>query len=260
MTLLSVRDLCKDFGGLRSIVDLDLSIDEGELVGLVGPNGAGKTTLFNIITGFLRPTSGSVLWEGEEITHLRPDSIAKRGIVRTFQQTNLFSDLTVIENTIAGFHIKTEERLPILLLQAIFHIGDFRKKELETRSQAVEILDFLGLGNKSDVIASNLSHVDQKKSELAVALAAQPKLLLLDEPAAGMHPDEVQKLTGIIKNIQEQGITILLVEHNMRFVMSTVDRMIVLNYGSKIAMGTPAEIRHNEDVIKIYLGSEGKNA
>jgi len=260
MTLLSVKDLIKDFGGLRSIDNLDLSIDEGELVGLVGPNGAGKTTLFNIITGFLRPTSGTVLWEGKEITNLRPDSIAKRGIIRTFQQTNLFSDLTVIDNTMAGFHIKTEETLPMLLLQAIFHIGDFRKKELDTRSQAMKILDFLGLGDKSDVTANNLPHVDQKKSELAVALAAKPKLLLLDEPAAGMHPDEVKKLTDIIKNIQEQGITILLVEHNMRFVMSTVDRMIVLNHGSKIAMGTPAEIRNNEDVIKIYLGSEGKNA
>lgn len=259
MSFLSVNNLTKEFGGLRALHNLSFSIGEGSLWGLVGPNGAGKTTCYNVITGFLKPTSGTVSWQGVDITKLRPDQIAKRGIVRTFQQTNLFSEMTVMENTLAGFHNQVERGLPIAIAQAFFHGAEFNKRQLEIRSQAMEILDILELKDRSDTIAKNLAHVDQRKLEIAIALAGQPKLLLLDEPAAGMHPDEIGKLTRTVKMLQQRGLTILLVEHNMRFVMSTVERIIVLSYGSKIVEGTPAEIRNNEDVIRIYLGSR-KNA
>ena len=254
MALLVVNAVTKNFGGLRAVNKVDMEVEAGELVGIVGPNGAGKTTLFNIICGTLKPTRGKVFFEDEEITGSLPHRIAQKGIARTFQLTNHFPNVTVMENVLFGLHRSVEAPLWLGFLEAILGVGAFGRKEREARKKAMEILEFCGLIQSRDSLASNLPHVDQRNLEIAIALALDPKLLLLDEPAEGMQLDEAQQLSEIMKVLRDKGVTILLVDHNMRFVMGICEHIVVLHHGAKIAEGTPQVVSANEDVKAVYLG------
>jgi branched-chain amino acid transport system ATP-binding protein len=249
--LLETKGLTKHFGGLAAVSHLDIHVDKGEVVGLIGPNGAGKTTVFNLITGFHRPTSGKVLFDGHDITGKKPHLVAQTGIGRTFQLAQLFPDFTVLENVVASFFLYPRSGF----WEAVFNTPAYRKKEEHILNQAGEVLQLVGLDKVKDVLAKNLPHGHQKVLGVARALAIKPKLLLLDEPIAGMTRDEIVFSLGVFEKIRSQGITILLVEHNMEF-MSLCDRVIVLNFGHKIAEGSSEEVRQNEDVIQAYFGSE----
>ena len=249
--LLETKGLTKHFGGLAAVSQLDLYVNRGEIVGLIGPNGAGKTTVFNLITGFLRPTSGKVLFDGHDITGRKPHLIAETGIGRTFQLAYLFPDFTVMENVVASFYLYPRSGF----WEALFNTPAYRKKEKDVLNQAKEVLRLVGLDRVEDELAKNLPHGHQKVLNVARALAIKPKLLLLDEPIAGMTRDEIVFSLGVFDKIRSQGITILFVEHNMEF-MSLCDRVIVLNFGNKIAEGSSEEVRQNEAVIQAYFGSE----
>lgn len=249
--MLKTNRLTKYFGGLSAVDNLDLNIEAGEIVGLIGPNGAGKTTVFNLITGFLQPSSGQILLNGEDITSRKSHAIAARGIVRTFQIAKQFSDFTVLQNMGAASHLLNSIRL----WETIFRTSSFRKKEASGLDHAMETLRFLGLEPWKDEIAGILPHRHQKLLGIAIALAANPKLLLLDEPLEGMNPKEVDEALEIIGAIRERGVTILLIEHNMRAVMKLCDRIVVLNFGHEIAKGSPEEVRQNKQVIEAYLGA-----
>lgn len=249
--LLETKGLTKYFGGLAAVSQLDIQVNQGEIVGLIGPNGAGKTTVFNLINGFLRPTSGKVLFDGHDITGKKPHWVAETGIGRTFQLAYLFPDFTVLENVVASFYLYPKSGF----WEAMFNTSTYRKKEEYILNQAMEILQFVGLDTVKDELAKNLPHGYQKVLGVARALAIKPRLLLLDEPVAGMTRDEIVFSLGVFDRIRAQGITILLVEHNMEF-MTLCDRVIVLNFGHKIAEGVPGEVRQNEDVIQAYFGSE----
>jgi branched-chain amino acid transport system ATP-binding protein len=249
--LLETKGLTKYFGGLAAVSHLDIHINEGEIVGLIGPNGAGKTTVFNLITGFLRPTSGKVLFDGHDITGKKPHLIAETGIGRTFQMASLFPDFTVLENVVASFYLYPKSGF----WEALFNTPAYRKNEEYILNQAKEVLRLVGLDKVKDELAKNLPHGHQKVLNVARALAIKPKLLLLDEPIAGMTRDEILFSLGVFEKIRSQGITILLVEHNMEF-MSLCDRVVVLNFGQKIAEGSSEEVRQNKDVIQAYFGSE----
>ena len=249
--LLETKGLTKHFGGLAAVSQLDMSVNRGEIVGLIGPNGAGKTTVFNLITGFLRPTSGRVLFDGLDITGKKPHWIAGTGIGRTFQLAYLFPDFTVMENVVASFYLYPRSGF----WEALFNTPAYRKKEKDILNQAKEVLRLVGLDRVEDELAKNLPHGHQKVLNVARALAIKPKLLLLDEPIAGMTRDEIVFSLGVFDKIRSQGITILFVEHNMEF-MSLCDRVIVLNFGNKIAEGSSEEVRQNEAVIQAYFGSE----
>ena len=249
--LLETKGLTKHFGGLAAVSQLDLYVNRGEIVGLIGPNGAGKTTVFNLITGFLRPTSGKVLFDGHDITGRKPHLIAETGIGRTFQLAYLFPDFTVMENVVASFYLYPRSGF----WEALFNTPAYRKKEKDILNQAKEVLRLVGLDRAEDELAKNLPHGHQKVLNVARALAIKPKLLLLDEPIAGMTRDEIVFSLGVFDKIRSQGITILFVEHNMEF-MSLCDRVIVLNFGNKIAEGSSEEVRQNEAVIQAYFGSE----
>jgi len=249
--LLETKGLTKHFGGLAAVSQLDLYVNRGEIVGLIGPNGAGKTTVFNLITGFLRPTSGKVLFDGHDITGRKPHLIAETGIGRTFQLAYLFPDFTVMENVVASFYLYPRSGF----WEALFNTPAYRKKEKDILNQAKEVLRLVGLDRVEDELAKNLPHGHQKVLNVARALAIKPKLLLLDEPIAGMTRDEIVFSLGVFDKIRSQGITILFVEHNMEF-MSLCDRVIVLNFGNKIAEGSSEEVRQNEAVIQAYFGSE----
>ncbi len=244
-TLLSTTELTAQFGGLTAVDRVNLTVEEGSVTGLIGPNGAGKTTAFNMISGFLTPTSGSVNFAGRGITGLAPHRLAKLGMSRTFQHTSIFANLTVRENILVGMHLK--------IAQPFFRTLAGRIKPVD--EDAVRgILDLLELADKAEIQAGSLPYGDQRKLEIAIALAVGPRLLLLDEPAAGMNPEEAMRLVGVIRMVQKRGITVLLVEHNMRLVMGVCDRIHVLEHGRKIAEGTPAEIAANPRVIEVYLG------
>jgi branched-chain amino acid transport system ATP-binding protein len=247
---LEIKDLAISFGGLRALKEVGFQIRKGEILSLIGPNGAGKTTLLNLLTGFLRPQQGSIRFKGETITGLSPFSIAYKGILRTFQNVSLFPKLTVVQNVLTGFHCRTQRGF----LGSILSAPSFKKEEREIVDSAREILKKLDLGKQADGLAKNLPYGDQRKLGIAISLAGGPELLLLDEPAAGMNPDESISLMNIIKGLKQSGITILLVEHDMKVVMGISERIIVLNHGEKIAEGTPQEISKNEDVIRVYLG------
>ena len=248
MPLLEAHSLSKHFGGLAAVNSLDLTVEGGEIVGLIGPNGAGKTTCFNLLSGFLRPTSGSVVFAGEDITGRRPHQIVARGLVRTFQLATLFQELTVLENVLLGLHMHAR----MGLRQLLFSRRIFPPEEI---SLSGEVLEFTGLAAHAEQLARNLPHGYQRALGIAMALAARPRLLLLDEPVTGMNLSESGQVMSLIKKIRDGGTTILLVEHNMKAVMGTCDRIVVLNFGRKLAEGTPAAVSTNADVIEAYLGA-----
>ena len=250
MALLEVRGLSKYFGGLAAVSDLDLAIDEGEIRGLIGPNGAGKTTLFNVISGVYRPTKGSVIYQGEDISRFSPSRIAERGLVRTFQRTALFHDFTVLKNVVIARHLRAKETI----FGAI--AGTARQMEKENEKKALEIVEFLELGPFKDELALNLPHGHQRALGVAIALATEPKLLMLDEPLTGMNPVEKEHMIALIRKLHDSGITILMVEHDMKSVMGLCIHISVLDFGKLLAEGPPEEILANPDVIEAYLGGE----
>jgi branched-chain amino acid transport system ATP-binding protein len=252
MALLQTRELTKDFGGLRAVDHLDLDVFDSEILGLVGPNGAGKTTVFNMISGFFAPTSGNIIFERENITGLRADQIARKAIGRIFQASTLFMQSTVSENVLTGFHMHYKQPG----WKAFLHTQATKDEEKDMRQRTREILEWMGLVALKDEFAQNLPHGYQRILGVCLALASNPKLLLLDEPVTGMNPTETTTMIEKIKQIRDRGVTIILVEHNMRAVMGVCDRIVVLNYGKKIAEGLPQEIKKNKQVIEAYLGRE----
>lgn len=256
--ILNVKGLTMDFGGIRALNSLDLDVSSGEIVALIGPNGAGKTTFFNCITGIYAPTAGDILlWQKNKkkpvsLKGLKPNRVTERGLARTFQNIRLFPKMTVLENVMIGRHCRTKS----FILGAILRNASTRREEREILEVSYSMLEKVGLAQYADEFADNLSYGAQRRLEIARALATDPLLLLLDEPAAGMNPQETQALNHLIKNISKDGQAILLIEHDMKLVMSLSDRIFVMDYGKKIAQGTPEEIRENPAVIKAYLGEE----
>jgi branched-chain amino acid transport system ATP-binding protein len=249
--LLSVESVRKEFGGLIAVSDLDFTIPVGSIVSLIGPNGAGKTTFFNMLTGVYKPTSGQIVFDGTDVTGKPPHAITKLGIGRTFQNIRLFPQMTALENVLVGMH----SRLKGGILGSIFGTPRVRREEREAHEKGRALLSYAGLGRVDDELAENLSYGDQRRLELARALATEPKLLLLDEPTAGMNPQETAAFTDFLAKLRtERPITILLIEHDMKVVMGISERVTVLDYGEKIAEGTPSEIQKNERVIEAYLG------
>ncbi len=254
--ILSVENVAMHFGGLIAISDMNFHVNEGELVSLIGPNGAGKTTAFNIITGFQRPTKGRVSFRGTSLAGLKPHQVTSLGLVRTFQRTNLFDKISVFDNVLIGLHRKTSARL----LGTLLSLPRERKAEAELRDQAWEILRLVGIEHQAKERASGLPYGDQRLLGVALALAAQPSALLLDEPVSGMNATETGRFIELINKLRSRGTTILLVEHDMPMVMRISDRIVVLNYGRIIANGTPKEIQSDPEVIQAYLGQGVKHA
>jgi branched-chain amino acid transport system ATP-binding protein len=251
--LLEIKRLSKYFGGLAAVGGVEMRVSESEILGLIGPNGAGKTTLFNLISGFLPATSGEVRFKGETINHLKPHQIAERGIGRTFQQSVLFMGSTVFVNVFTGFHMRYKGGL----LRQFLHTAAARQEESSVERETMEILKFMGMTHLKDEVAANLPHGHQRILGICIALATDPRLLLLDEPVTGMNPAETAHAIELIKQLRQRGMTIILVEHDMKAVMGLCDRIVVLNYGKKIAEGLPQEIKENKEVIEAYLGREG---
>ncbi len=252
MKLLEVNNITKRFGGILAVNGLDFHLEEGEILGLIGPNGAGKTTMFNMITGALSPTQGEIRFRGHRITRLKTNRIARLGAVRTFQLTNLFSEMTVLENVILGTHHKSG----IGFWRSLALTRRTRDRETRDREQAGKILDFMDLSAQSEMLAGNLPHGQQRRLEVSIALAADPQLLLLDEPLQGMNQDEVSDMLSRIKKIRSSGKSILLVEHNMKAVTNICDRVVVLDFGRKLAEGPPHTVMQATAVIEAYLGTE----
>lgn len=252
--LLKTENVSMVFGGLKAVSDFNIKLGAGELVGLIGPNGAGKTTAFNMLTGVYQPTTGSITFDGENIVGKKPYQVTKAGIARTFQNIRLFSELTVLENVKIAF----QSRVKYGLLETVFRVGRYFKEENAIEAEARRLLSIFHLEGLADETAKNLPYGAQRRLEIARALATKPKLLLLDEPAAGMNPQETQELMEMIRWIRKEfGLTILLIEHDMALVMGICERIYVLEYGEIIAEGTPKEIRENPEVIRAYLGGEG---
>jgi len=254
--ILEASRLRKIFGGLMAIVDLNFKVMPGQIKAVIGPNGAGKTTLFNIITGILPPTGGTIRFKGREINGEKPHRIAQNGISRTFQTVELFGNMTVLENVMVGRHVRTK----VGLIQSGLRLPGVKKEERFVLETAQEKLDIVGLTRRANEPASGVPLGEQKLLEVARALATDPQLLLLDEPAAGLNETEILRMAEIIMKIRESGVTVLLVEHHMDLVMSISDDIVVLNYGEKVAEGTPEEIKGDEKVIDAYLGVEIKYA
>ena len=251
MAMLEVTALGISFGGLRAVDDLTMKIEKGGLVGLIGPNGAGKTTVFNMLTGVYRPTDGGIRLDGENLIGKKPHEISKMGVARTFQNIRLFQNLSVLDNVKTGLHNQITYSLP----ESLFHLGSYRKKEKAMDERALEILKVFDLDGVADYKASNLPYGRQRKLEIARALATDPKLLLLDEPAAGMNPNETGELMETIELVRKQfGVTILLIEHDMKLVSGICEYLYVLNFGRLLAEGVPAEVLKNPEVVTAYLG------
>ncbi len=251
--VLEAKGLTRRFGGLVAVNHVSFSVNEGEIFGLIGPNGAGKTTLFNLVTGLTHPSSGQILYRDEEISKLRPHQIAKKGIARTFQNIRLFANLSALENVMIAQHIHTKSGL----FTGVLGLPPAPREEQNTRSSAFELLELVGLSDRADEKAANFPYGDQRRLEIARALALEPQVLLLDEPAAGMNPNEKQQLSDFIRQIREQfDLTILLIEHHVPLVMGLCDRIAVLNFGQLIALGNPADVKSDRAVIEAYLGTE----
>jgi branched-chain amino acid transport system ATP-binding protein len=250
--MLQIDNLTIKFGGLTAVDNVSFEINKDAVFGLIGPNGAGKTTMFNMITGVYRPTAGKVLLNGREIQGMAPWQVNHLGIARTYQNINLFKKMTVLENTLVGCHSQSRAGV----FGSIFRTRSQRKEEKAVREKSMEILFFMGLADKAKFLASSLSYGEQRRLEISRAMASEPQLLLLDEPAAGMNSKEKEDLSKTIQRISEKGITILLVEHDMKLVMKVTHTICVLNFGKKIAQGDPAYIQNHEEVIAAYLGDD----
>ncbi|WP_079509030.1 ABC transporter ATP-binding protein [Mesobacillus jeotgali] len=247
---LETKKLTKKFGGLTAVNSVDFSIEKGKINAIIGPNGAGKSTFFNLISGFHPPTSGNIIFKGQDITNLPSNKIAELGIARTFQTTNLFEQSTVLDNVFVGHRLRTKSNL----MDAVFRSKRLKRDEEKCLEKAIEVIEFAGLQKVSDKLVGSLTQEEKKRTAFALALATEPEIVFLDEPAAGVNPDETEGLAELIRKMANKGITVCLIEHKMQMIMKLADKIMVLNYGEKIAEGNADEIRNNPIVIKAYLG------
>jgi len=252
LSLLVAKDVSKRFGGVQALADVSFNIGRGEIYGLIGPNGAGKTSLFNVLTGIYEPDEGSFLFDGEPLDRLKPNEVAERGVARTFQNIRLFQNLSAVENVMIGRHVRTKAGV----FGAIFRDKRTRAEEAAIERRAYELLEYVGVAKRANDLAKHLAYGDQRRLEIARALATEPKLLALDEPAAGMNATETQGLKHLLEDIRRDGTTILLIEHDMKLVMSVCDRVLVLDYGRKIAEDSAAVVQNDPRVIAAYLGGD----
>lgn len=252
MTILETTGLCKYFGGLKAVDNIDMKVKKGQIFGIIGPNGAGKSTFFNVCTGSVPATSGQVKFMNEDITNMAPEQVAARGMARTFQNIKLFNNMTVLDNVKIGFHMNSR----VGVLDALLHTKRYHEDERICREKGMEILESVGLADIWNVQAGNLSYGTQRRLEIARMLAMKPQILLLDEPAAGMNPNETMQLLEFVKELNARGDTIVVIEHDMKFMMNLCDHIMVVQYGKKIFEGAPEEVKSNPRVIEAYLGSQ----